>query len=192
MIILGLATSRSFAGPDGSRWRTLATIAGVVLGAADFFMIFSYDHGVNAKATKIAEVDMFFWKARVIRGLAIAFLDGLLGWFIWLAATQRAFVIPKSAAEKVEDITKVAEATLGKLRGLGAIRNVVYRNAGMRSNVERYWVHEERLMTKVLEDSDVRTAMNAAFDSVDMVRLQREADMYVDAVLPVAAAQIPT
>ncbi|KAF2150606.1 hypothetical protein K461DRAFT_244380 [Myriangium duriaei CBS 260.36] len=191
MLVLGLVTSASLTGADGGRFRTYAAITGVVLGATEFFMVSNYDHTVNAKATKIAEVDMFHWKVRVVRGLAIALVDAALGWLIWMSATKRAFVKPKSPAEKVEDITKTVEASLGKLRGLGAIRNVVYRNPGMRGNVERYWVQEERLMSQVLEDGDVRQAMNSAFDAADMVRLQQEAETYVDALLPAPAPHEP-
>lgn len=184
LVVLGLATSSSLTGTDAGRWRFLATAAAIALGGLELLAVMNYDHTANAKATRITEVAMFYWQMKIYRGIAIAAVDAVLGLIIYLAATQRAFVVPKTPAEKAEAITRTMEGSLAKMRGLGAIRNVVYRHAGMRANVDRYWVQEERLMSQVLEDTDVRQAMNSAFDTADMVRLQREAENYVDAVIP--------
>ena len=55
LLALGVATSRSLSGIEGSRWRTMATIAGMVLGVAEFWLIANYDDRYNARSTRLNE-----------------------------------------------------------------------------------------------------------------------------------------
>lgn len=181
--ILGLVTSVWFAGRDAARWRTAAIIAGLALAALDFGALATYDHGVNALATRPNDLDAFFWKRRLVARLAICLVDATLGWVIWLTATRRAFVEPAPAAERLEESTKALEAVLGKMRGLGAIRNVVFRDTMLRGKLERYWVQEQEIMREVFEERDVVSALNGVLGNVDMGRVQNEADAYVVGVL---------
>lgn len=181
--VLGLVTSGVFAGKDAARWRTVALIAGVVLAIADFGVLATYDHGNNARATRPSEVDAFFWKRRLVSRLCVCAVDGLLGWIVYLTATKRAFVEPAPPAERVEASTRQLEAVLGKLRGLGAIRNVVFRDTLLRSKLERYWVQEQEVMRAVFEDREVVAALNESLNGTDMSRIEGDADGYVEQIL---------
>ncbi|KAF1355131.1 hypothetical protein BDV97DRAFT_344781 [Delphinella strobiligena] len=181
--ILGLVTSSGFAGREAARWRTLAVIAGSVLMAADFGLLATYDHTVNARAVRSTDVDGFFWKRRLICRLLVCFVDGVLGWIIYLTATKRAFVEPAPPAERIEDTTRQVEVMLGRLKGLGAIRNVVFRDTMLRSSLERYWVNEQEVMRAVFEDREVVGALNEVLGNVDMGAVEGEANGYVEGIL---------
>ncbi|PSK53127.1 hypothetical protein B9Z65_3327 [Elsinoe australis] len=184
LAVLGAATAKGVTATDGARWRTAALIVGIVALLAEMTWVGWWDHQGNAKAVRQEEVDAFFWKARLVRGLGVAAVDGLLGWMVWLASTGRAFVSPLSGAEKVEGITREVEGVLTKMRGLGTMRNVVYRNQGMRGNVERYWVHEGEVMRNAVEDREVVQAMANVLENTNMDQLTRDAGEHVESWLP--------
>ncbi|PNS19558.1 hypothetical protein CAC42_7402 [Sphaceloma murrayae] len=182
--VLGLTTAKGITGADGARWRTAAVVAGLAALLVEVTVVGWYDHQDNSKAKTLGELNFFYWKLRVVRGLVLAAVDALLGWMVWLASTGRAFVQPLSGAEKVEGITREVEGTLVKMRGLGTMRNVVYRNSGMRGAVERYWVHEGEVMRSVVEDREVAQAMTNVLESTNVEQLGREAGEHVDAWMP--------
>lgn len=183
LFALGVATSGLLAGKEGARWRTAAVIAGLVLAAAEVFAIGQYDHTHNARSTRLAEVDWVFWKMRVYRGLLIAGVDGSLGWVIWLQATGRAFLTPPPTSEVLLDHVKQLEGLVAKARGLGVIRNACARDRGLRSKTEAYWVKEGEVMKDIMEESDVVDAQRRALRRVDVGRVSRDAEGYVDGVL---------
>lgn len=180
---LGVATSRILSGNEGSRWRTIATIAGLVLGVAEFWFIANYDDRPNARSTRLSEIDFIYWKMQVWRGLAIAAVDGVLGCMIWLQATGRAFLTPVSTSERLLDHAKVLEMVLGKARGLGIVRNGSVRDGGLRRQVDDYWVKEGEVMKDVFEEPEVLEAQRNALKRVDATRVGREADDYLDTIL---------
>lgn len=180
--ILGLVTSAALAGKDAARWRTLAVGVGVALAVADVASVATYDHSSNARAVRTSDLDVFFWKRRLVSRLAVAAVDGVVGWVIYLTATRRAFVRPTPPAEKVEAVTRRMEALVGRLRGLGAIRNVVARDRVLRGRVERYWVQEQEVMRAVCEDREVVGVLNQALDGLDMGRVEGDAEGYVEQV----------
>ncbi|GAB7342159.1 hypothetical protein MBLNU457_g0418t1 [Dothideomycetes sp. NU457] len=183
LLLLGLSTSAPLAGKDAARWRTGATILGVALAGLDVLAIATYEYGRNARATTAAEIDFFSWKARVVRGLLVAVADAALAWVIWMTATRRAFVVPKPAAERVEEVSRVLEGVLGKMRGSGAVRNVVFRDTALRDRVERYWVNEEGMMRSVLEEGEVVSALAGVLQGADVERMNKEAEGFVNSVL---------
>lgn len=182
-ISLGIATSGFLSGKEGSRWRTWAAIGGVILGAAEVWLIANYDNTHNARSTRIGDVDFVYWKMQVWRGLAIAAIDGVLGWVIWLQATGRAFLSPPSVAERAADHAKYLESLLVKARGLGVLRNSNVRDAGSRKKTDEYWVKEGEVMKNVFEEPEVLEAQRNALKRLDMTRIGREADAYVDTIL---------
>ena len=183
LLALGVATSQALSGREGSRWRTVATIAGSVLGVAEFWFIANYDDRTNARSTRLSEVDFVYWKMQVWRGLAIAAMDGVLGWVIWLQATGRAFLTPSSTSERLLDHAKMLEAVLGKTRGLGIVRNGVVRDAGMRRQVDSYWIKESEVMKDVFEEPEVLEAQRNALRRLDVTRVGLEAESYIDTIL---------
>lgn len=197
LVALGVATSGLLSGPEGAKWRTLATIAGLVLGVAEFYFVATYDSTANARSTRLNEVDFVYWKLQVYRGLAIAALDGALGWMIWLQATGRAFIAPVPASERLMNAGRIFEGVMGKTRGLGIVRNGVVRNAEMRRKFDGYWVKEGEVMKDVFEEPIVLEAQRSALRRLDAQRIAREADGFLDGIFgsmppPGAAGQVPS
>ncbi|KAF4553318.1 Hypothetical protein D9617_7g030450 [Elsinoe fawcettii] len=184
LVILGLSTATNVTGKEGGRWRTLALWVGLGLALAEIGTVYWWDHAENAVNAKQGRLVYFFWRVRLVRGLVIATTDAVLGWVVWLGATGRMFVKPPTGAERVEIVTREAEATLLKLRALGTMRNVVHRNPGLRGQVERYWVHEGEVMRNVIEDREVVMAMTNVLENTDMEQLSREAQQHVDSWVP--------
>lgn len=182
LVALGVATSGLLSGPEGAKWRTVATIAGLVLGVAEFYFVATYDSTANARSTRLNEIDFVYWKLQVYRGLAIAALDGLLGWMIWLQATGRAFIAPVPVGEKLMNVGRVFEGVMGKTRGLGIVRNGVVRNAEMRRKFDGYWVKEGEVMKDVFEEPEVLEAQRSALRRLDAQRIGREADGFLDGI----------
>ncbi|KAK5133954.1 hypothetical protein LTR08_007074 [Meristemomyces frigidus] len=183
LFALGIATSALLSGKEGARWRTVAAIAGMVLAAAEVWFVANYDDRRNARSTRLNEIDFIYWKLQVWRGLAIATIDGALGWVIWLQATGRAFLSPPPVRERLLDHGKLMEGLLGKTRGLGVVRNGTVRDASMRSKVDDYWVKESEVMKDVFEEPEVLEAQRNALRRIDIVKIGREADSYVQTIL---------
>lgn len=193
LLVLGLVTSplltstNSSPSPAAPRFRTPATIAGLVLAAADLAATATYDHHTNALATRSSDLVPFFWRARLFSRLAVVGVDAALGWILYLTATGRILQQPEPAAQRVEAVAKELEAVLGKMRGLGAVRNVVARDTGLRGRVEGYWVREQEVMRQVWEEREVLDAFRGAVEAADLSRLGSEAEGYVGSVLGVDA-----
>ena len=183
LIALGIATSGLLSGREGARWRIVAAIAGMVLAAAEMWFIANYDDRHNARSTRLTEIDFIYWKLQVWRGLAIATIDGVLGWVIWLQATGRAFLSPPPMRERLLDHGKLMEVLLGKTRGLGVLRNGTVRDASMRRKVDDYWVKESEVMKDVFEEPEVLEAQRNALRRIDINSIGREADEYIQTIL---------
>ncbi|TKA79877.1 hypothetical protein B0A55_03664 [Friedmanniomyces simplex] len=183
LFALGIATSGLLSGREGARWRTVACIAGIVLGAAEVWFIANYDDKHNMRSTRVSEIDFVYWKLQVWRGLAIATVDGVLGWVIWLQATGRAFLAPPPATERILDHTRLLEGLLGKARGLGVLRNGTVRDGALRGKVDGYWIKESEVMKDIFEQPEVVEAQRNALRRIDITRIGREAEAYIDSVL---------
>lgn len=183
LFALGLATSSFLSGREGNQWRNMAAIAGIVLAIAEVFAVSNYNDTANMRSTKVNEIDFLYWKLLVYRGLAIAALDAALGWVIWLQATGRASLAPTPASERLLDHAKAMEQLLAKTRGLGVIRNALVRDADARGRTNGYWVKEGEVMRDVLEEPEVVEALRGACRRLDVVRVGREAEGFVEGVL---------
>jgi len=183
IILLGLCTSSLVSGAEGSRFRTQATIAGIGLAATEVYMLGSHDIAANATATTLPELDLFFWRLRVWRGLGVALVDGVLGWVLFLTSTNRWLVIPASPAERLEASTKVLEAVHAKMTALGALRNTIMRDHKLRSAVEGYWVKEHQVMGDVLAEPEVLENMNKRLETIDMSTIQNQAGQWTDGIM---------
>ena len=155
----------------------------MVLGMAEFWFIASYDDRYNARSTRLNEVDFIYWKMQVWRGLAIAALDGVLGYVIWLQSTGRAFLTTPPTSERLLGHARLLETVLGKARGLGILRNGIVRDAGTRSQVDNYWIKEGEVMKDVIEEPEVLEAQRNALRRLDVARVGREAETYLETVL---------
>lgn len=185
LAILGVATSATIAGPAAARWRIHAALLGAALAAADLYAHVSYDHAHNLRATRPAELDFFFWRAHVARGIAFAALDAVFGYVLWLAGTNRFFVRPPGVAERLDALAGAAEAASFRVMAAGSLRNAVLRDQTLMEKTGRYWDYEK----SVYEEREVVDAMRSALGSMNMEQLTEMARERVDQVLD--AAQSP-
>ena len=177
--VIGLVTSKLFSGADAARWRTPATCAAVILAIVELCVTGNYDITVNAASTQTTEISFFYWRMRLYRGLAVAALDALLGWFMWLSSTGRFFVRQMTLAEKMEAISRAAEIVNFRLQAVGSVRNTVIRDDVLREAVGRYWGEEKGLF----EEREVVDAMKVALSRADLQQLGNAADQKSKAVV---------
>jgi hypothetical protein len=181
LCVLGLVTSGLFVGSEGAIWRTTATIGAITVAAAEIFILSTYDHQRNARATRLEDVDAFFWKMRIYRGVAIAALDAVIGWFMYLSSTNRAFVTPLSPVERIEGTIKHLESARSKMNATGVMRNTIARDAGLRAKTQAYWVDEGRMMAECMEDREVVEGVNNALENrINIDSISRDANLYAE------------
>ncbi|MCJ1388777.1 hypothetical protein MMC18_001627 [Xylographa bjoerkii] len=184
LVALGLATSASITRKEGGRWRTMAALVGSCVAIADVYVVGAYDWKWNAYATRAEDLDFFHWRMRTIRGLAIAALDAGLAGLLWATSTNRLFVIPVSDGERLESVTKVMEATRGKLSAVGMIRNVTVRDENLRKKAETYWKREGEIMGEVMDEKEVVEGIRGALGSgrMNVTLIEEEAKRYAESI----------
>ncbi|KAK0634974.1 CHD5-like protein-domain-containing protein [Bombardia bombarda] len=184
LVVIAVLTSHLFSGRDGAAWRTTATIAGVVLAAVDIYVVSTYNYQLNSRALRLGEMDFFYWKARVWRAVGLAGLDILLAVAMYLTATNRAFVIPPTAAERVEGVARALNAVKNKISAVGVVKNTMNRDDELRARSTGYWSHEVRLMREVMEEREVIEKVSDALQNrIDIQQITRDADLYAQSML---------
>ncbi|KAI9785700.1 MAG: hypothetical protein M1839_008717 [Geoglossum umbratile] len=181
--VLGAVTSSLLSGHEGSFWRTKATIAGIGLALAELLAIGTYNYKVNSTVTRTIDLDAFHWRIQVYRGIAIALVDALLGWGMYLSSTNRRFAAPISPAERLESATRVIEGASSKLRADGALRSAVVRDEVLRGKMQNYWVTEGDIMGQIYEERDVVDSVKGALGRLNLQQITEEAGRYADGVL---------
>ncbi|QSZ31606.1 hypothetical protein DSL72_001173 [Monilinia vaccinii-corymbosi] len=182
--ILGLVTSGLFTGKEGSFWRGKATYLAVIIAALDVYFVASYDHKSNARSMRLEDISLFYWNMQLYRNIALAAIDGLIGWLLYLSSTNRAFLSPPTTAEKIEASTKIMEETRNKLNAVALVRNASVRDKDLRGKVEDYWVREGDFMREMLETREVVDGVRNALESrVNLAAVQREADAFANTIL---------
>ncbi|KAK8197685.1 hypothetical protein IWZ00DRAFT_551191 [Phyllosticta capitalensis] len=185
LTILGILTSSFISGIHGARWRTPAAILGVSLAAIEVWIVGSYDYQKNATATRLSDVEPFYWRMRSLRYMSFAIVDAGLGYVVYLASTNRWLGIPPTVAERLEDNIRMTEGLRGKLSMLGALKNTVARDRGLRQRSDEYWMNEGQVMGQVLEDREVVDGMQAALERVNVETIERQAGGLADNVVGV-------
>lgn len=172
LLVLGVVTSSFLSGSEGARWRSVATLAGLALAAADLYFNLTHDINANASVTGAKDINFFFWRMRQFRGIGSAAIDGLLGWVMYLASTNRFFTLPPSPAQRIEVAARALEGSNFRLWATGNVRNTVVRDQELREDMTRYWAEER----EVFEDEDVVKATQAALERIDMRALNNAAE----------------
>jgi hypothetical protein len=184
LCILALITSGLFTGKEGSVWRTTATVSAAAVALADIYVVSSYEPSANAVATRLQDIDMFFWRMRVYRLTAIAVVDGLIGYVLFLSSTNRAFLTPPSTAERVETSTRILSEVRSKLSAAGVLRNTITRDEELRSQAQRYWIDEGRVMGEMMEEREVVEGVQNALESrINMANISADAERYAEIVV---------
>ena len=187
LIALGLATSKSIAKKDGSRWRVHATIAGLVLAVADVAIYQVWDWKANARVHRPQELVHFYWVARFLRGIALTALDGGFAFVLWLSSTNRLFVLQPTATERLQMITGLLEITGGKLAATSMVQNATARSESTRQRHDAYWTREGELMDLVMAEKEVVDSVRDALSSsrINMDRINSEARAYAENLIAV-------
>ncbi|GIZ44209.1 hypothetical protein CKM354_000741300 [Cercospora kikuchii] len=183
LFALGIATSGTWCGTEGAKWRTIAVILGMVVAVLEVYFVVNYDDARNLRSVRYNDVDFLFWKMRVWRGIGVAAVDAGLGWCVWAQATGRAWVGGGSAGERLRDQVKVLEGTLFKARGVGVVRNGVVRDAGLRRRVDDYWMKEGEVMKDVIEQPEVLEAQRNALKRMNAAGTAQEAEAFINILL---------
>lgn len=184
LVVIAAVTSPLVGGRSAATWRSYASLAAAALAVADAYLVCTYDHQANARAARFGDLDCFFWTARASRNLALAGLDALLGWLLYLSSTNRAFAVPPSAADRVDRVARAVTATKSKLNAVGIIKNSATRDEGLRSRNTTYWGHESSLMQSVMEEREVVEAVNDALENrIDIRGITRDAETYAQGVV---------
>ena len=182
---LGLSTSSAIAGKEGSRWRLHVTILGTILALGELFMYYTYDRKVNARATRSEDLFPFHWKMRLAQGLGLAIVDISFAGLLWLTSTNRLFVAPLTAAERLDHAIRQLETTSGKLTAVGVVRNATVRNQNLRNANDAYWKREGDVMEEVMAEREVVNDMRGALSSgrINLPRVEKEAGLYADNII---------
>ncbi|PBP18077.1 hypothetical protein BUE80_DR010966 [Diplocarpon rosae] len=190
LVVLSLVTSGLFIGKEGALWRTTATVGAASLALLEIYFVASYQAQANARATRPEELDGFFWKMRVYRGVGLAALDAGIGWMLYLSSTNRAFVNPPTAPERLESCTRALETARAKLNATSVLRNTILRDDDLRSRNMQYWVREGQVMGSVMEERAVVEGVNNALENrIDIERISADAEGYVQGIF--APLQVP-
>ncbi|PTB37339.1 uncharacterized protein TrAFT101_011067 [Trichoderma asperellum] len=181
---LAIVTSPSVTGKYGSQWRSLATIASAILAGLEVYFVHSYNHQVNSRALRLSDIDFFYWTMRNYRFVALAALDAVVAFALYLAATNRAFVQPPSPAERIELVNRALVTAKSKMNASGIVKNTIMRDEDLRSRSQGYWQHEVRLMGEVMEEREVIDGVNDALSNrIDIQNITRDAETYTQSVL---------
>jgi hypothetical protein len=185
LVLLSIATSGLLTGREGMPWRSSAVIASCIAAAADVYSVNSYNYQINARATRLAEVDQFFWTARTYRLLWFALLNAAFATLLYLSSTNRAFASPPTPAERVERVERQLMLAKSKLNAMGIIKNTAIRDEDLRTRIQAYWQHEGRVMREVMEEREVIEGVNDALTNrINIAEITRDAETYAVNVLP--------
>ena len=185
LAVLGVVTAAPLLGrQQATMWRNHATVVGIALAALDVWLLNSYEPIKNARATRLADVDFFYWKMRVLRKLCLAAVDAVFGLGIWLTATGRWRIEGDlNVLDRMEQVTAATEGINSKLTAVGTLRNAICRDPSLRDQSLKYWVEEDAVMSEVYEDREVVDAVKSALSRIDVDVVTRQAAQYSESIL---------
>ena len=129
---------------------------------------------------------------RVFRGIVVALADALVAGLLWLSSTNRMFIVPPSAAERMETAMRVLENARGKVNAVGIMRNAVVRDEGLRRKVEAYWRREGQVMGQVMDErAVVEGVRNALSGRIQLAAVEEEARKYAQGITAFQEQQQP-
>ncbi|KAL8685830.1 MAG: hypothetical protein Q9218_007518 [Villophora microphyllina] len=185
LFALGAATSSGIAGKEGNRWRTSAVMIGVGLALSECYLTGAGDWKANARAVRAEDLNHFHWNMRIWRGLGIGVADAALAGFLWASSTNRMFVVPPTAAERMEASLKVLENARGRVGALGIVRNVVARDEGLRRQGDAYWRKEGQIMSEAMDEREVVEGVRNALGSgrISVTKVEEEARRFAEGIV---------
>lgn len=165
-------------------WRKQATMLAGAVAFFDAYFLVKYDHTANARATRLEEIDFFHWNMQLYRNLALAALNGVIGYLLFLSSTNRAFITPPTHAERLEAMNKNIDQTRLKMNGIGIIRNATLRDKNLRQRIADYWVREGDVMGEVMETREVVDGVKNALGSrINLDLIEKDAGDFAENLL---------
>ena len=162
----------------------MATIASAVLAGLDIYLLFATDYKSNSRALRLPDIEFFHWNLRMLRLISLSLLDAALAYVIYLSSTNRAFVLPDSPVQRINDVGRSLSSVKSKLNAMGIIKNTALRDEELRNKNAAYWMHEVRLMGEVMEEREVIEGVNNALENrINIGDITRDANQYAETVL---------
>lgn len=181
---VAVVTSPSWTGKYGRQWRNWATLAAVGMAAVDVYFVSDFNYQANARALRLGDLDNFFWSSRATRMYMLAAFDAVLGYLIYLSATNRAFIQLPSPAERIENVNRALHVAKSKMSALGIIKNTAQRDNELRERSDLYWSHEVRIVGEAMEEREVIEGVADALENrLNIDTITRDADAYTTMVL---------
>ncbi|KAH6656760.1 hypothetical protein BKA67DRAFT_552972 [Truncatella angustata] len=185
LVVLSVATSGLMTGHEGSKWRAPAVLVSAAIAAIDIYLVSSYNYQVNARATRLVDIDSFFWTSRLYRLVTFALINSAFAALLYLSSTNRAFASPPGPAERVEAVTRQLMMSKSKLNALGIVKNTAIRDEELRERMQSYWQHEGRLMREVMEEKEVIDGVNDALSNrINIAGITNDAEVYATSIIP--------
>ncbi|CAK7203369.1 hypothetical protein SEUCBS139899_006102 [Sporothrix eucalyptigena] len=181
------------------RWRTPTSILALCIAALDVYVTASYDRGANARATRLADLDLFYWSMRTYRGVACGGILAALAGVLYLAASGHhssprlgllgvvlfGALPPPSPAHRVTAITRGLAGVKSKLSAGAIVKNTAQRDTDLRARTQAYWAREVMLVAEAMEEREVIEGVNNALQNrIDIQRIARDAEVYAQTVVP--------
>ena len=193
LFLLGAATSTLVGGKGANKWRTFAAAVGVSLATVEVYMYAMYEWRTNARALRPDEYVHHYNRVRVAGGIMISIMDVVVSGIIYLGATNRMFVTPPTASERMESALRLLEQARGKVNALAIMRNAVVRDEGLRKRTDMYWMKEGKIMGEVMDEREVIEGVRSALtERVKVAKVEEEARMFAESMIPLSTlAQQP-
>lgn len=177
--VIGIVTS-SFFSRHGAIWRTQATIAGVALFLGEIYTvgISTSAHTLNTIAKTQQETKWTHWSLFLYRGVFMAALDGILGYFVFLSGTGRWTLGLEGVRieERLETLTKSIEIVASRLHADNLLRQTILRDKTLRERMVDHWTSEENIAREIMEDDEVQQSrINFATNRSNLDKLEEEA-----------------
>ncbi|CAK7209098.1 hypothetical protein SBRCBS47491_000322 [Sporothrix bragantina] len=181
------------------RWRTPMSILVLCGAALDIYLVATYNRQVNARATRLGDLDLFFWSMRTYRGVASGGMLAALAGVLYLAASGHhssprlgllgvvlfGSLPPPSPAVRVTAVTRGLAGVKSKLSAGAIVKNTALRDTDLRARTQAYWAREVMLVAEAMEEREVIEGVNNALQNrIDIQRIARDAEQYAQTVVP--------
>ena len=148
-------------------------------------MFAMYDWKANARALRPEEYVHYYNRMRVVRGITICIIDIAIAGLLYLSSTNRMFVTPPTAAERMESALRTLEQARGKANAQGIVRNAVVRDETLRRKTEGYWIREGKVMGEIMDEREVVDGVrNALTERVKVTKVEEEARLFAEGLIP--------
>lgn len=184
------------------RWRTPASLVILCFAALDLYVVASYNRQANARATRLTDLDFFYWSMRSYRAVACGGLLAALAAVLYLAASGRhssprlgllgvvlfGALPPPSPAHRITAVTRGLTGTKSKLSAAAIVKNTALRDTDLRARTSAYWQREVMLVAEAMEEREVIEGVNDALQNrIDIQKIARDAEQFAQNVVPALA-----